>query len=110
MNNIIPATDLYRPLRDLIRDQGLIRQLINQGNKKCLVMDTPYNRPDANGVPFDQITHFEQLDQIHSDIWPDGFPAGGFRWPICGAELEFRLRFAWLVWCGGLGRFAACFL
>jgi len=71
MNNIIPTTDLYRPLRDLIRDQGLIRQLINQGNKKCLVMDTPYNRPDANGVPFDQITHFEQLDQIHSDIWPD---------------------------------------
>ena len=64
MNNLHPISESTRPLR------GTTRDLIEQGNKHCLVLDTPFHLPDTD-VPFDQINYFKNIDTIYPDVWQD---------------------------------------
>ena len=56
---------MYRP------HKGVTRQIVEAGDRVCLVLDTPFNKSDVDGIPFDQVNHFKNLPESHAEIWPD---------------------------------------
>jgi len=65
MTKLHPLTEMYRP------HKGVTRQIVEAGDRVCLVLDTPFNKPDVDGIPFDQVNHFKNLAESHAEIWPD---------------------------------------
>ena len=64
MNNLHTISESHRPLR------GTTLDLISQGSKHCLVLDTPFHLAHTD-IPFDQVHYFSNLDTIYPDAWQD---------------------------------------
>ena len=65
MSNIHPLSERNRPLRDFTK------QMLQSGNTKCLILDTPFHNDHVDGVPFNQVEYFENIDKEYKDIWSD---------------------------------------
>ena len=61
MNNLHPISESHRPLR------GTTLDLISQGSKHCLVLDTPFHLAHTD-IPFDQVHYFSNLDTIYPEM------------------------------------------